>query len=46
MEAWKLLVSSDIGLLSLLTIGFVIVIGFGMLSFYKKMAEKDARNAK
>jgi hypothetical protein len=46
MEAWKLLIGSDIGLMSLFTIGFVIVIGFVMLNFYKKKAEEDARNAK
>lgn len=46
MEAWKLLFSSDIGLLSVLTIGGVVVIGFGMLQFFKKQAEHDARNAK
>ncbi len=46
MEAWKLLIGSDIGLMSLFTIGFVIVIGFVMLGFYKKKAEEDARNAK
>lgn len=43
--AWKLLLSSDIGLMSLFTIGFVIVIGFVMLSFYKKKAAEDAQNA-
>ena len=46
MEAWKLLVGSDIGLMSLGTIGFVIVIGAVMIRFYKKQAEEDARNAK
>lgn len=46
MHAWKLLFGSDIGLLSLFTIGFVIVIGIVMLMFYKKKAEEDARNAK
>lgn len=46
MEAWKLLVGSDIGLLSLFTIGFVIVMGIYMVNFYKKKAEEDARNAK
>ncbi len=46
MHAWKLLFGSDIGLLSLFTIGFVIVIGVVMLMFYKKKAEEDARNAK
>lgn len=46
MEAWKLLIGSDIGLMSLFTIGFVIVIGFVMIGFYRKKAEEDARNAK
>lgn len=46
MEAWKLLVGSDIGLLSLFTIGFVIVMGIYMVTFYKKKVEEDARNAK
>lgn len=46
MHAWKLLFGSDIGLLSLFTIGFVIVIGIVMFLFYKKKAEEDARNAK
>jgi len=46
MDAWRLLMGSDIGLMSLATIGLVIVIGFGMVRFYRKMAEEDARNAK
>jgi len=46
MEAWKLLISSDIGLMSLFTIGFVIVMGGWMVRFYRKNAEEDARNAK
>lgn len=46
MEAWKLLFGSDIGLLSLFTIGFVIVMGFYMLAFIKRKAEEDARNAR
>ena len=46
MDAWKLLVGSDIGLMSLATIVLVIVIGFGMVRFYKKMAEEDACKAK
>ena len=46
MEAWKLLIGSDIGLMSLGTIVFVLVIGVVMVSFYKKQAEIDARNAK
>lgn len=45
MEALKLLVSSDIGLLSLFTIGFVIVMAFYLVGFAKKQAEHDARNA-
>jgi hypothetical protein len=46
MEAWKLLIGSDIGLISLFTIGFVIVMGFYLVGFIKKNAEEDARNAK
>lgn len=46
MEAWKLLFGSDIGLLSVVTIGGVIVIGAGMLQYFKKQAEQDARNAR
>lgn len=46
MEAWKLLIGSDIGLMSLFTIGFVIVIGVVMIGFYKKKAEEDAAKAK
>jgi len=46
MEAWKLLLGSDIGLLSLFTIGFVIVMAFFMMAYYKKKVEEDARNAK
>ena len=46
MEAWKLLIGSDIGLLSLFTIGFVIVMGVWMIGFYKKKIEEDTRNAK
>lgn len=43
--AWQLLIGSDIGLLSLFTIGFVIVMAFYLISFFKKRAEEDARNA-
>ena len=39
MDAWKLLVGSDIGLMSLATIVLVIVIGFGMVMFYKSRAD-------
>ncbi len=45
MEAWKLLLGSDIGLLSLFTIGFVVVMAFYLVGFVKKHAEEDARNA-
>ncbi|MCC7311958.1 MAG: hypothetical protein IT510_12000 [Sulfuritalea sp.] len=46
MDASKLLVGSDLGLMNPATILLVIVIGFGMAGFYKKMVEEDARNAK
>lgn len=46
MEAWKLLVGSDIGLLSLFTIGFVIVMGIYFVAYAKRKVEEDARNAK
>lgn len=46
MDASKLLVGSDLGLMNLATIVPVIVIGFGMARFYKEMVEQDARNAK
>ena len=40
--AWKLLFSSDIGLMSLLTIGVVIAIGIFMFTFFRrKMAEEE-----
>lgn len=45
MEALKLLVGSDIGLLSLFTIGFVIVMAFYLVGFVKKHAAEDAKNA-
>jgi hypothetical protein len=46
MEAWKLLIGSDIGLMSLFTIGFCVVMGFYLVGYAKKKAEEDARNAK
>jgi hypothetical protein len=46
MEAWKLLIGSDIGLLSLFTIGFVVVMGIYLYGYAKKHMEEDARNAK
>ncbi len=45
MEAWKLLIGSDIGLLSLFTIGFVVVMAIYLVGFIKKHAEEDARKA-
>jgi hypothetical protein len=45
MEALKLLFGSDIGLLSVFTIGFVIVMAFYLIGYVKKKAEEDARNA-
>ena len=41
--AWQLLIGSDIGLMSLFTIGFVIVMGFFLIGFFKKNAEIDAQ---
>ena len=46
MEAWKLLIGSDIGLLSVFTIGFVVVIGVYLYGYARKHMEEDARNAK
>jgi len=46
MEAWKLLIGSDIGLLSLFTIGFVVVMGVYLYGYARKHMEEDARNAK
>ena len=44
--ALKELFSTDIGLLSVFTIGFVVVMAVYLIGFYKKHAEDDARNAK
>ena len=46
MEAWKLLIGSDIGLLSLFTIGFVVVMGIYLYGYARKHMDEDARNAK
>ena len=46
MDAIKLLFGSDIGLLSVFTIGFVIVMAVYFYSFARKHMEEDARNAK
>lgn len=43
--AWKLLFGSDVGLLSLFTIVFVIVIAIYLVRFFIKKAEEDRRNA-
>lgn len=43
--AWQLLFGTDIGLLSVFTIAFVIVMGFYLMSFFKRKAEEDARAA-
>lgn len=45
MEAMKLLLGSDIGLLSAFTIVACVVIGFRFIAFAKNQAEKDAREA-
>lgn len=44
--AWKLLFSSDIGLLSLATIGFVVVMAIYFIIMFMKKAAEDAQNAK
>jgi hypothetical protein len=46
MEAWKLLIGSDIGLMSLFTISFCVVMAIFLVGYAKKKAEEDARNAK
>jgi hypothetical protein len=44
--ALKELFSTDIGLLSVFTIGFVIVMAFYLWGFAKRHMAEDARNAK
>lgn len=44
--ALKELFSTDIGLLSLFTIGFVVVMAFYLIGFVKRHMEEDARQAK
>jgi hypothetical protein len=46
MEAIKLLFGSDIGLLSVFTIGFIIVMAIYLVGYAKKHMDNDARNAK
>lgn len=41
--AWQLLVSSDFGLFSLVTIVLVIVIGFGFWRFFQNRIAEEAR---
>lgn len=43
--AWELLFSSDIGLLSLFTILFVIAMSIFFGRYFSKKAEEDARAA-
>lgn len=45
MDALKLLFGSDIGLLSVFTIGFATVFVIYIYNFAKKHMEEDARNA-
>lgn len=44
--AWDLLFKSDSGLLSLLTIVFVIVIGAWLARYAMKKMDEDERNAR
>jgi hypothetical protein len=43
--AWNELLSTDVGLLSLFTIGFVLVIGGFIYRFAVRNMEEDARKA-
>lgn len=45
MEALKLLFGSDIGLLSVFTIGFATAFVIYIYSFAKRHMEEDAKNA-
>ena len=44
--AWKLLFSSDIGLLSLFTIGFVIVMAIFLVYYITKKAAEERQQIK
>lgn len=44
--AFKELFSTDIGLLSMFTIGFVIVMAVYLVNFAKKKMDEDAKHAK
>ncbi|HZV55837.1 MAG TPA: DUF3149 domain-containing protein [Rhodocyclaceae bacterium] len=46
MDAIKLLFGSDIGLLSVFTIGFVVVMAVYLYGYARKHMDDDARNAK
>lgn len=43
--AWELLFTSDIGLLSLFTILFVIAMSIFFARYFSKMADEDGRRA-
>lgn len=43
--AWQLLLTSDIGLLSLFTILFVIAMSIFFARYFSRMAEEDGRRA-
>lgn len=42
--AWQELFGTDIGLLSVFTIGFVLVMGVYLSKYVSKKMEEDARN--
>jgi uncharacterized protein DUF3149 len=44
--AWKLLFSSDIGLLSLFTIGFIIAMAIFLIYFFTRKAEEERQQSK
>ncbi len=44
--AWKELLGTDIGLLSVFTIGFVVVMAVFLIGYAKKKMDDDARHAK
>ncbi|HEX8989336.1 MAG TPA: DUF3149 domain-containing protein [Rhodocyclaceae bacterium] len=44
--AWQLLFGSDIGLLSMFTIAFVIIMAIFLISYVSKHAEEDRKAAK
>ncbi len=46
MVAIKMLFGTDIGLLSVFTIGFIIVMGIFLYGYARRHMEEDARNAK